>query len=228
VFLLIVTYLAFSYFHYLWLPRWWVRPGGNPFQAAFYFIGAAFILFIDLLIVWSYTHGLLRLGRFRTALWSLAALIPILLAVLHVPTRTAFQLTAARQAGPLLNAIQQYRDDHGTVPEKLEQLVPQYIEKLPTPGLRLRQMDRFVYEPTPLDEDPEVPFVLAFGLHVGGIGGDFAVVYCPVGASGARRQMHGAQFTVPLPVSVEPGRTWRAYVEFVRRLGRSWILAESE
>lgn len=49
----------------------------------------------------------------------------------HVATRMA-----ARDAQPLVHAIRSYRTDHGEPPASLGDLVPDYMEVLPTPTIR--------------------------------------------------------------------------------------------
>lgn len=60
----------------------------------------------------------------------------------------AFESLAARSA-PLVDAIRQYETDHGRPPETLEQLVPDYLDAVPSTGLAAYPAYHFDGKPNP-------------------------------------------------------------------------------
>jgi hypothetical protein len=224
---LVLTFFAFSWFHFIWLPSWWPPVPGGPFQAPFYFVAASVVLLLCLGAHGWCAKRLLSIGQRRAAAWGLVALVPILLAALLSPIQTGLQLRAAHRARPLLSAIEQYQTDHGSVPQTLDALVPGYLDRVPTPGLRLSRSNRFVYIPPPVGDEDSDRFVLAFGVHVGGIGGDSAVVYRPEAETDEVILEKGAQLVVPLPAAYGDERLHGASLELRRRLDRAWVFADS-
>jgi hypothetical protein len=225
---LVLTFYAFSWFHFIWLPSWWPPVPGGPFQAPFYFVAVAVVLLVCLGAHGWCAKRLFSMGQRRAAAWGLVALFPIVLAALFSPIQAGLQLRAAHRARPLLDAIQQYETDHGNVPQTLEALIPDYLDRIPTPGLQFSRSNRFVYVPVSTGDRALDRFVLAFGVHVGGVGGDLAVVYCPEAEAAGVALEEDARLVVPLPAAYGDERLHTASVELRRRLDRGWVFADSE
>ncbi len=73
---------------------------------------------------------------FRILLVSLQhAALGILVLYAYGSLRRAGQLRVMHNAEPLIAAIRQYESDQGVAPQELEQLIPDYLSKIPSTGL---------------------------------------------------------------------------------------------
>ena len=115
---------------------------------------------IAVIILAAITLGLSSWQRRRLLIWD---------------ERKSELLTFTRNAEPLIGALENYHKEHGSYPDRLEQLVPQYIAQLPVPSPELCRGSRtrgesWIYQVEPKNGECralDLPYDLAFDVRLG-------------------------------------------------------------
>lgn len=220
---LALTVLAFVCDNYLWLPSW--LPFRPTTVGANLGLIAAFLLLLALAgTLWKGCSWLRSQDERRYAVALLVLLIPLALALARRPIKRALQLRAAHRACALIDALDGYVRDHGTAPRDLQELVPEYIHEVPTPGLSCPVTDQFIYDAAPPRDGTVLPFTLAFGLRHA-LGGEVAVVYYPISLPLQAPSGKQVVFRLSLPSMGRPEYFHEERVPAIRRLDESWVFA---